>query len=339
MFEDLTYEKILSDMLNRVTSDVDKREGSIIYDALAPCAYQLAQTYFMIDQFIDLVSGDTAVGEFLDRVVADYGITRKAATYAVRKIETTAAIDIGTRWGLNGTVYVVDELLSTNTYKAICEQLGELGNIYTGTLDNIDNVSGVTAILTDILASGSDEEKDDNLRARFYSQIQAPSTSGNADNYVRWALEVSGVGDAKVFPLWDGAGTVKVLIVDSNMEVDETLEQVVADYIETVRPIGAAVTVDSPTEEIINVTADIALDGSKALEDIRSEFAAKVTEYLKSTVFETYTVSYAKIGSILLATAGVEDYTNLLVNTATVNVTIADSGMPIAGTVTLTEVA
>ncbi|MCA4936836.1 baseplate J protein, partial [Clostridioides difficile] len=41
-----TYEEILQGMLNKVTNEVDKREGSIIYDALAPCAYFLAQQQF-----------------------------------------------------------------------------------------------------------------------------------------------------------------------------------------------------------------------------------------------------------------------------------------------------
>ncbi|MGE4274116.1 MAG: baseplate J/gp47 family protein [Desulfitobacterium sp.] len=338
MFEDMTYESILADMLNSVTSDVDKREGSIIYDALAPAALKLAETYFMLNNFINLVSGDTAVGEYLDRVVADYGITRKPSTYAIRQIETTGAVDIGTRWGLSDTVYEITELMSANVYKAICEQLGEIGNIYSGVLDNIDNVTGVTATLTDIITSGADEETDDNLRERFYVQIQAPSTSGNADDYVKWALDVAGVGDAKVFPLWNGAGTVKVLIVDSNMGIDITLEQSVSDYIETVRPIGATVTVGSPTEKTISVTADVVLDGSKTLAEVSAAFTAEFTEYLKSTVFETYTVSYARIGSILLATAGVGDYSNLLVNAVASNVTILDGEMPIAGTVTLTGV-
>jgi uncharacterized phage protein gp47/JayE len=337
MWSNMTYENILYDMLSRVPSDVDKREGSIIYDALAPCAYKLAEAYFQLNHFIDLVSGDTAVGEYLDRVVADYGITRKAATKAVRKIVTTGAVDIGTRWGLNDTTYEITELIATNEYKAVCEQEGDIGNQYTGTLENIDNVSGVTATLADIINSGADEESDDNLRARFYRQIQAPSTSGNAADYAKWALEVPGVGDAKVFPLWDGPGTVKVLIVDSNMEVDETLEQEVFDYIETVRPIGATVTIDSPVEKVIDVSSSIELDGSKTLEEVEAEFISAFTAYLKDTVFETYTVSYARIGSILLSTPGIEDYADLLVNEDTANVTIANDEMPIAGTITLTE--
>lgn len=338
MFESMTFDYIINDMLDNVSSDVDKREGSIIYDALAPVAYLLAQTYFNLDQFIDLVCGDTAVGEYLDRVVADYGITRKPATYATRKIVTTGTVDIGTRWGINDTSYVISALLSENAYSATCEQLGDIGNTYSGALENIDNVSGVTATLTDIITSGEEEETDDNLRARFYIQVQAPITSGNTDNYVKWALEVSGVGKAKVFPIWDGPGTVKVLVVDENMSIDTTLETTVAAYIETVRPIGATVTVDSPTSLTINATANVVLDGSKTLADVQTAFITALTAYLKDTVFETYSVSYAKVGSLLLAIEGVDDYNTLLVNAGTVSITLNDTEMPICGTVTLTEV-
>lgn len=339
MFENMTFENILNDMLSRVTSDVDKREGSVIYDALAPAAYKLAEAYFMLDAFLNLVFGDTAVGEFLDRVVADYGITRKPATYAIRKIETTGAVDIGTRWGLNDTTYIITELISENIYKAQCEQFGSIGNQYSGQLENIDNVSGVTAKLTDIIVSGEDEETDDNLRARFYTQVQAPSTSGNADNYKKWAMEVEGCGKAKVFPLWDGPGTVKVIVVDENMAIDPNLPDRVAEYIETVRPIGASVTVTSPEEKVITVSANVILDGSKTLEEVKEAFEVAYSEYFKSIVFDTYSVSYARIGSMLLSTEGVQDYSDLLINGGTANITLEADEMPIAGTVTLTEVS
>ncbi len=339
MFEDMTYENILNDMLSRVPSDVDKREGSIIYDALAPCAYKLAEVYFTLNNFIDLFFIDTTVSEYLDRKASDYGITRKSATKAIRKIETTGSVDIGTRWGLEETTYIITEKISGTEYKAECEQYGEIGNIYTGELDNIDNINGVTATLTDIIISGEDEETDDNFRERIYNSLQKPATSGNAYHYEQWALEVPGVGDAKVFPLWNGPGTVKVLVVDSNKEIDETLEQIVYEHIESVRPIGATVTVDSPNEKIINVAANIELDGSKTLNEVITAFSNTFTEYLKSTVFKTYTVSYAKIGSILLATDGVEDYSNLLINEGVSNIIIGNDEMAIAGTVNLTEVA
>lgn len=338
MFENMSYKNILNDMLSRVTSDVDKREGSIIYDALAPAAYKLAEQYFMLNNFIDLVSGDTATGEYLDRVVNDYGITRKKATYALRKIQTTTDVAIGSRWGLNDTSYIIIEEISTNNYKAKCEQLGEIGNIYTGILENIDNVNEVTATLTDIIESGAEEETDDNLRSRFYQQLQAPATSGNSDNYRTWSLQVEGVGDVKVFPLANGPGTVKILVVDSNMEIDETLESKVYNYIEKLRPVGAEVVVDSPTSKVINISANVNIDGTRLLENIKQSFSDEISKYLKDITFETYTVSYAKIGSILLGIEGVLDYSDLKINNNNTNVTISETEMAIAGSIDLMEV-
>ena len=78
----MTYEELLQAMLDRVPSNVDKREGSIIYDALAPCAYFLAQQNFQLENYLDLVFPDTAVGEYLDRAVAAFGVTRKPASAA-----------------------------------------------------------------------------------------------------------------------------------------------------------------------------------------------------------------------------------------------------------------
>ena len=79
----MTFEELLQGMLDRVPSDVDKRQGSVIYDALAPAAYFLAQQDFQLRNFIDLVFADTAVGEYLDRCVEAHGLSsRLPAQYA-----------------------------------------------------------------------------------------------------------------------------------------------------------------------------------------------------------------------------------------------------------------
>ncbi|MDF2907482.1 MAG: phage protein [Herbinix sp.] len=339
MFEAFTFEAILNDMLGRVTSDVDKREGSVIYDALAPAALHLADIYFILDTVFDLVSGDTAIETFLDRVVADRGVTRKAATAAVRKIVTSEPIDVGTRWAINDIAYSITELISENIYSATCEVSGEIGNTYSGALTPIDNVYGVTASITDIITAGEDTETDEELRERYFAQVRSAGTSGNKYDYRNWALDVPGCGDAKVYPLWDGPGTVKVLVIDEDMAIDPALPAIVSAYIETVRPIGAIVTVESPVSLTINITANIVLDGTRTYADVVSGFTAILTNHLKQTVFEVYSLSYAKIGSLLLSVPGVNDYNTLLVNGGTVNIAIDDTEMPIAGTITLTEVS
>lgn len=330
MFENMTYESILNDMLSRVTSDVDKREGSIIYDALAPCAYKLAENYFLLSNFIDLVLMDTAVGEFLDRAVLPYGITRKKSTYAIRKIETNIKIDIGTRWAIEDIYYTVTESITDTSYKAICSVPGTVGNLYSGKLENIDNVNNVTANLTDILEAGVDEEIDEDLRKRFYNKIHYPSTSGNIYDYKKWALEVSGVGDAKVYPLWNGNGTVKVVIIDSNKEIaNEELINKVSNYIEENRPIGATVTVKSAIKKDVDISVTIVIDSKKdVLNNVKKNLEDNLKNYFNSIAFKNSYISYASIGNIIFNTEGIIDYSNLLLNNSNKNITLEEEEIP-----------
>lgn len=338
MYEDKTYEHILQEMLNRVSNDVDKREGSVIYDALAPAAYFLADQYFQLSNFIDLVLPDTAVGEYLDRAVSGYGMTRKLASPSIRKIVTTGDVAIGTRWLIQHVAYRITGQLAENEYKAECETAGKIGNTYSGSLEALTAANGVTAELTDIITDGADEETDDALRARFYEKVRRPATSGNAYHYRQWALEVPGVGDAKVFPLDSGPGTFGILIVDSEYKINSSLEAVVSEHIETVRPIGASVTVSSPAANTIAVSAKVLLDGTKTREDVLATFKANLEEYLKATTFKEYRVSYAKVGSLLLNTEGVQDYDGLTLNGTSGNIMVGEKEIPVVGAVNLEEV-
>ena len=38
MYENMTFENVMDRCLARVSASVDKREGSIVYDAIAPAA-------------------------------------------------------------------------------------------------------------------------------------------------------------------------------------------------------------------------------------------------------------------------------------------------------------
>ena len=75
MFEETTYETILERMKDRVSDSMDKREGSIIHDALAPTAIELQLVYIDLDTVLREVFTDTASREFLVRR-AEEGIPR-----------------------------------------------------------------------------------------------------------------------------------------------------------------------------------------------------------------------------------------------------------------------
>lgn len=344
MYESMTYENILNDMLSKVPSDIDKREGSVIYDALAPCAFQLAQTYFNLDNYINLFFVDTAVGEYLDRNAADYGLRRKAATCAIRKITTSGTANIESRWGIGDTTYLITDTISANVYKAVCEQSGEIGNTYFGLLDNIDNATGITASLSDIITSGEEAEKDDELRARIQQYLIDPAQDGNAAQYKKWATEYDGIGAAKVFPLWNGGNTVKIAITNrSYLPPDASLVNAFQNYIDPgaeglgngVAPVGSKVTVIGGIKKDINIAANVILaEGYTNPEGAADE----LSKYLASTTYAKNTVSYMRIGSILLDCESILDISGLTLNGTTGDVTLTGEEIPVLNNLNLTVV-
>lgn len=349
MFENMTFENILNDMLSKVTTDVDKREGSIIYDALAPAAYKLAEAYFMLSNYIDLFFADTAVGEYLSRRTAELGVVRQPATKAVRQINTSGVIDIGSRWGLNGTTYTVTEKISDTEYKAECDQLGVIGNAYYGVLDNIDNVSGITAELTDILIPGQDEEADANLRQRYFSTLSSQAFGGNITDYKQKTNALPGVGGVKVYPVWDGGGTVKLVIINSDYGKPST---VLIDEVQTaidpetnqgegygLAPIGHIVTVASVNEIEIGVETEITLQSGYVWEDVKPAVVASINEYLEElrgtwADSPSLVVRISQIDVRILAIAGIIDVQNTKLNNAQQNIELGPDEIPVLGEVT-----
>ena len=52
MFENMTFDYILKRTLNNISNNIDKRQGSVIYDAVAPCCMEIAKIYESLDRVI-----------------------------------------------------------------------------------------------------------------------------------------------------------------------------------------------------------------------------------------------------------------------------------------------
>ena len=349
MFEEQTFEAIMQRLLNNVSADVDKSEGSFIYDALAPAALELAQAYVQLDNILQIVFAQTRYGEWLDKRAAEFGIYRKTGTKATGQVKFLGTdgtvIPIGTivqtKSGLQFQT-TAEATISSGTATVNIEAL-EIGTTYNMPANTITilpvSIVGVTAVTNEAPTTGGTNDEDDaSLLNRLLLKVQLPVTSGNINHYKLWALDVSGVGDVKVFPLWNGAGTVKVVVIDSNKQPASTdIVNAVASYIEDNRPIGASVTVESAQALNIDITATITRDSNYTLEQVTANVSSKITAYLQSIAFKQNIVSYAWIGSLLLESAGVLDYSNLTINGGTSNVTIGDEQVAVLGQVTLSE--
>lgn len=347
MYEDLTVEKIKSDILSRINTDIDTREGSFINDMISTVAYEIWKAYQSLGAVIPVAFVDETSGEYIDKRCAEYGLTRKPGTKAKTILIFSGADGTVIPAGkvfltAGGLEFITDEDVTidsgTATVTATAAEIGDAYNVAAGTITKqYVNISGLTSVTNTPATGGTDPETDAALVKRLYERLRNSATSGNVTHYKQWALEVNGVGAAKVYPLWDGPGTVKVLIAGPDKEpVDETIVANCAAHIEENRPIGATVTVESAEGLAIDVAAAVIIDSTTTVEKVKEEFEKVLGEYLKNAAFAQYTIVYNRIAYMLLGIDGVIDYVSLTINGGTENITIADNQVPVLGAVEVT---
>lgn len=348
MIENITYEDILGRMLKNVPDDYDKREGSVIYDALAPAAAELAQAYIKMDFIKNNISLDDSTGDELTELCYQNGTFRKGATKAIRIGEFDAEIPIGSRFKEEDGVigYLIKEKISDFKYKMECEEEGEVGNDYFGNLIPVDYIEGLeSAVITDIVTPGVEEESDDQLRERHRQKIVEGSQDGNVAQYKEWANGYDEIGTSKVFPLWNGGNTVKVAITNRLFQVaDSTLVNKFQEYLDPegeglgngVAPIGSKVTVTGGIRKDINISGEITLsEGYTEPEGV----VDAISNYLASITYAKSSVSYMKIAVSILDSESIFDLKNLEINGGINDIELTGEEIPILNGINLTVVS
>lgn len=347
-FEMQSEADILARLKTNLAADFNGQssiEGTFNADMLTANAVEFEQVYAEISLMVEAIFADTSWGEYLTKRAAEFGVVRKVAAAAIGTISLT---------GSAGSNIIQGSLFSTaqdikfyttedatigvdgTTIVAIeCGVAGAIGNVEAGTIINIPySIPGVISCTNAETTDGYNEETDAALLERYLLKVRTPATSGNEYHYKEWALSVTGVGQAKVRSLWAGKGTVKVIIIDSNSNTaSDNLIGNVSNYIESVRPIGATVTVTSPDPLAIDIMADIT--GVADADTVKTA----VNTYFKSIGFKASCVSWTQIGKILLDTGTITDYSNLNLNGTSANVSISTEQLPTCGTVTLNVIS
>lgn len=344
MIEIPTYEELLQRCLDRIPNSFDKRQGSIIYDALAPCCVELAQMYVTLAATYDQVFIDTAVGDALDALVKQNGLTRKEATKAIRKGEFNMVVPIGSRFSDGTNSYIViSNIEGTNDSRLQCEQAGSVGNTYYGSLTPISFITGLTkAELTDIIDLGDDTETDEDLRVRYMEAVTAPQFGGNVSDYQNKVKSLVGVGGCKVIPIWNGGGTVKLIITNSQYGApDSSLISEVQQAVDPtqdqtgigIAPIGHIVTVVGAKALNIKVTATFTLQAGTNPSDIQDSVNEVIDNYFNSLARDwdkeqNLIVRISQIETRLLGISGVLDITNTKINNGTANISLDSDQIP-----------
>ena len=348
-------------MLDVLPSDLDKSEGSFVWDAVTPASMELAQAALWAQEVLRRGFAATAFGPYLDLRCEEHGVTRRSAVKATGQVQfqgkAGTVIPAGTRLATpadaaTGTASV--EFVTTTavnldaggsgTAAIEAVEAGSKSNVLPGAIMILaSSVPGVASVgNAAATAGGADIETDASLLSRYYAKVRSPGTSGNKADYASWSMEVGGVGGAQVLPLWNGPGTVKIVLIGTDKRpVSPAIVSSVQNYIAPAAgdgkaPIGAAVTVVAAAGVNIHVTATVTLTGTKSLAQVQEAFERELDAYLGSIAFSADpTVRYVRIGSILLDADGVRDYANLLVNGGTANVAVEQGQVAVRGTVTL----
>lgn len=348
-YENMTYEFILQRMMDRVSDsypNIDTREGSILFNALAPAAVELAIMYTELDNCINESFVNTASREYLLLGCEQMGMNTAIfnASMGIHKGEFNTEVSIGSRWNCDIYNYEVIEYIGVENnyhyYKLRCETDGVAPNNVTGDLISITEIpNGLThAKLVECLIDGEDETPDDEIRTAYYDYINSTSTDGNINQYIRWCNEFVGIGNSKVIPLWDGANTVKVSILNtSNRAASEELVNKFQKYLDPnsegmgngVAPIGSFVTVSTATEIPISISATVTLKSGYTDTSLINN---ALTEYFSEIAYEKTTVPYMTVGAIILGTDCVETINDLKVNGGTSDITLGEEEIPILGT-------
>ncbi len=329
MFEDMTYENILKRVLDTVGSDVDKRQGSVIYDAVAPACAELAQLYIALDNTIDAAFADTAPREYLILRARERGIEPYPATYSLCRGEFNMDIPIGTKFSIDKINFTAERKIGDHIYEMRCETAGEEGNRHLGKLIAVDYIDGLTtAVLTEVLVAGTEEEKTEALRQRYFESIRNAGFNGNKADYIKWAKTVEGVGQAKAERAYNGGGNVRLIIADKNNEpasallladVKEMLDPKAQEGLGAgIAPIGHRVIVEAAVKYPINISVSLTLKSGYTVSGIKPSVKKKIEEYIKevnnSWEQGDIVIYSAQILVRLIDISGIDNITSVKIN-------------------------
>ena len=359
---DQTENEIMQRMLDRVPPDIDKAEGSFIWDAQAPVAFVLSEAAIWAQQVLERGFAGSTFGEYLDLRTAEHGVYRRSAVSATGSVQFVGtpgkAIPIGTGLatpadevsGESSIEYVTTAFLildsngeGTAPIRALVP--GRSGNVPATVIDVMSTpISGVMSV-TNLVETkgGTDIESDESLLERFYARVRNQGTSGNKAQYIQWAGEVDGVGGVQVQSLWDGSGTVGIYLLDSekraaSFDIVQSAQQYIDPTMdgqgEGMAPGGPIITVMAAEEVPINISVQLTLASGETLADVKSQIESGVKAYLKQLAFLDPLVRVTRIAAMLLDIPPIIDYSDLTVNgVSDTNIQINFGQVAVMGTV------
>jgi len=318
----------LLQLIERIQADIESRlpgsDPRLRRSVLGVLARALAGATHGLHGHLDWVSRqvvpDTAEAEILDRWADWWGLARKPAVGATGNVALSGAtgsvVPAGTLLQrADGVEYATDAevtlVAGAATAAVTATTAGQDTSAVEGvSLSLVSPVAGVQSgatVAAGGLTGGADEEADEALRERLRLRVQAAPHGGAAHDYVAWALEVSGVTRAWVYPAELGLGTVSVRFVrddDDDLIPDAAEVQAVQDYIDALRPVTADVTVVAPTPAPLDMTIQLTPNTAT----VREAVTANIEDLLRREAEPGGTILISHVREAISLAAGETDH-------------------------------
>lgn len=293
MYEDMTMDVIMEEMMEEMPDGLDTSEGSLIYHSCAKHGARLEEVYTELSALVDNQYSDTADLDHLVRFGQEKGVYIEEATPAQFEGVFNATVPIGTEFSGDDYNYIVTDVINEeeHKYRLECEDAGTEPNGWTGDLMCLDDIDELEdAQLTKLLVPGTDEEDEESYRMRIEDSFGIKPFAGNKAYYKEEVEAIDGVGGEKTYRR-KGSSISTVIISDEYRKASKELIDSVQTQVDPVQnhgegigiaPIGHAVIISTVNEYTVNVSAVATYDTGYSAEGLKTQIEDAIEEYMLS---------------------------------------------------------
>ena len=355
MYEDRTFDMIMSEMLSDFGEDVRTDEKSLAYNACAKCADKLEEVYGDMSELSDNMLPDTQDIAHLIRYAAERGVAYRYATAPIVRGVFVQEIEDGEAFTCNDYTYIVIGLIPETTYNYYlqCETEGTEANTNFGDLDPVDYIDDYAGgQITEVLTPGTDDEDEEVFRARVIDSFQSKAFGGNKADYRLYIDALTGVGGCK--PKRRGESDldpwIYITIVDSEYStpsltlIDEV--QTAVDPEENhgegdgMAPMCHYVMIQGAESVNIDIETMVTFDSGYDVGTSQQSIETAIEDYLaalrsgwEANGEDDMYVRIAQIEAKILTVEGVLDVANTTINGSASNAALNLTQIPVLGEV------
>ena len=350
----LTYQEILDRMNSKFTqmSGQEPDRASDIGIRIRLLAGEIYSLTGEIEYLKRQMFPDTAVGEKLDLHARQRGLERLKGSKAEGIIVFT--LDVPLEYNLvipagticttgDGTLNYItkqDSVIyrgSSHAWvRSEAEDSGERYNIGSGKVNTIVTYFSVGIRINNStgFSGGTEDESDEQLRARLEKSYRDTPDGANAAYFERLAVSVDGIQSAKAYPHPGTAGCGVIVLGGRGAAPSQAASDEASALLNDRKPFGAEFVIQSCTTSAVNISVGIKVKDGYLFSEVKTAAEESISNYFLGLGVGD-DVLLAGIGKSLLETEGVENYSFAQGSS---DVTVSDSALAVTGTVTVTEI-